>query len=170
MRWSGVAQGEEFFCLAMTQNVDELLETFDLLGDNWEERFRYIISLGKRLPPMPPEEMTEENRVQGCQSKAWLIAREERTQSGQPPRLEFLADADAFIVRGLIAILLLVYSHHTAKEILTFDINGLFSRLGLDRQLTPAPHSNGLHSMVKKIQAFARKIQETPLDTSLAGH
>jgi len=153
----------------MTQTLDELLETFDLLGDDWEERFRYIISLGKQLPPMPPEAMIEENRVQGCQSQAWLIAREEPADAGSSPKLEFLADADAFIVRGLIAILLLVYSHHTPQEILAFDINGLFSKLGLDRQLTPA-RSNGLHSMVKKIQAFARKIQKTPLDTSGVGH
>jgi cysteine desulfuration protein SufE len=151
----------------MTTTIDDLLETFDLLGDDWEERFRYIISLGKQLPGMPKDAMTEANRVQGCQSQAWLIAREEPGHT-----IEFLADADAFIVRGLIAILLLVYSHHTAKEILAFDITGLFSKLGLDRQLTPA-RSNGLHSMVKKIQAFARKFQEKqekPLDTSLAGH
>jgi cysteine desulfuration protein SufE len=140
----------------MTATIDELLETFDLLGDDWEERFGYIISLGKELPDMPEEAKTEENRVQGCQSKAWLIA---HTLPGPEPRLEFLADADAFIVRGLIAILLLAYSHRTAREILAFDIEGLFSKLGLDRQLTPA-RSNGLHSMVKKMQAIARKAEE----------
>ena len=141
----------------MTETIDELLETFDLLGDDWEERFGYIISLGKELPPMPDEAKTEDNRVQGCQSQAWLIA---RTLPGPEPTLEFLADADAFIVRGLIAILLLAYSHHTPKQILAFDIEGLFTKLGLDRQLTPA-RSNGLHSMVKKIRAIAQ--------TTLAG-
>lgn len=136
----------------MAATIDELLETFDLLGDDWEERFRYIISLGKELPDMPDQAKTEENRVQGCQSKAWLIA---RTLPGPEPTLEFLADADAFIVRGLIAILLLAYSRRTPREILAFDIDGLFTKLGLDRQLTPA-RSNGLHSMVKKMQAIAR--------------
>ena len=143
----------------MTATIDELLETFDLLGDDWEERFRYIISLGKELPAMPDEAKTEENRVQGCQSQAWLIA---RTVPGAPPTLEFLADADAFIVRGLIAILLLAFSHRTPREILAFDIAALFHKLGLDRQLTPA-RSNGLHSMVKKIQAIARKTKEGTL-------
>jgi cysteine desulfuration protein SufE len=134
----------------MTATIDELLETFELLGDDWEERFRYIISLGKELPDMPGEAKTEENRVQGCQSQAWLIARALPDHT-----LEFLADADAFIVRGLIAILLLAFSHRTPEEVLAVDINGLFSSLGLDRQLTPA-RSNGLHSMVKKIQSIAR--------------
>ena len=135
----------------MTATIDDLIETFDLLGDDWEERFRYLISLGKELPPMPEEAKTEENRVQGCQSQAWLIGRETPDQ-----KLEFLADADAFIVRGLIAILLLAFSGRTPREILAYDIEGLFAKLGLDRHLTPA-RSNGLHSMVKKIQSMARK-------------
>ena len=137
----------------MTATIDELIDTFDLLGDDWEERFRYIISLGKELPALPNEAKTEENRVQGCQSQAWLIA---RTLPGPRPTLEFLADADAFIVRGLIGILLLAFSHHTPQEILAFDIEALFTKLGLDRQLTPA-RSNGLHSMVKKMRAIAKK-------------
>src|ERR1017187_4987161 len=101
---------------AMTAIIDDLIETFDLLGDDWEERFGYIISLGKELPSMPAEAKTEENRVQGCQSHAWLISRE-----APDGKLEFFADADAFIVRGLIAILLQAYSHHTPEEILAFD-------------------------------------------------
>ena len=135
----------------MTTSIDDLIETFDLLGDDWEERFRYIISLGKELPPMPVEAKTEENRVQGCQSQAWLIGHETPAKT-----LEFLADADAFIVRGLIAILLLAFSGRTPREILAFNIEDLFAKLGLDRHLTPA-RSNGLHSMVKKIQSMARK-------------
>lgn len=140
----------------MTGSVDELVETFDLLGEDWEERFGYVIGLGRKLPGMPEEAKTEENRVQGCQSKAWLIARQ---QPGTTPKLEFLADADAFIVRGLIAILLLAYSGKTAEEILEFDIDDLFSKLGLDRHLTPA-RSNGLHSMVNRIQRMAKTVKE----------
>lgn len=135
--------------------LDEILETFDLLGDDPEERFRYIIELGRKLPNMPEREKTEANRVQGCQSKAYLIPKE---VPGSPPKLDFDADADAFIVRGLIAILLTAYANHTAREILDFDIEDLFRKLGLDRQLTPA-RSNGLHSMVKKIQGFARRLE-----------
>src|SRR6187200_2297616 len=103
----------------MTATVDDLVETFDLLGDDWEERFSYVIGLGKQLPGLPEEAKTEENRVQGCQSKAWLIARQEPDAKS----IEFLADADAFIVRGLIAILLLAYSGKTPREILAFDID-----------------------------------------------
>ena len=140
----------------MTATVDELVETFDLLGEDWEERFRYVIGLGRQLPAMPEDAKTEDNRVQGCQSKAWLIARQ---KGNGTPTLEFLADADAFIVRGLIAILLLAYSNKTPREIVDFDIDELFAKLGLDRHLTPA-RSNGLHSMVNKIRGFARTVQE----------
>src|SRR5438093_245349 len=100
--------------------VDELIENFDLLGDDWEERYGLLLDLGRKLPPMPDEAKVEENRVQGCQSKAWLIARE---KPDTPPTLEFLADADAAFVRGEIAILLMVYSHRTAQEILHYNID-----------------------------------------------
>jgi cysteine desulfuration protein SufE len=131
--------------------LDDVIETFEALGDDWEERFRYIISLGKNLHGLPEADKTEANRVHGCQSQAWLVA---KVLPGQPPRLELAADADAFIVRGLVAILLLAFSGKTAPEILKFDVDELFTRLDLIRQLTPA-RSNGLFAMVKKIKTLA---------------
>ena len=136
--------------------VDDLLETFDLLGDEWEERFQYVIDLGKNLPDLPAADKVERNKVQGCQSQVWMTA---HATADQPPRLEIAADADAFIVKGLVAILLLVYSGKTADEILSLDIEGLFQKLGLDRNLTPT-RSNGLHAMVRRIQAYARQMKE----------
>lgn len=137
--------------------VDDLLETFDLLGDEWEERFQYVIDLGKDLPEMPAADKVEKNKVQGCQSQVWMTA---RASAEQPPRLEISADADAFIVKGLVAILLVLYSGKTADEILNLDIESLFQKLGLDRNLTPT-RSNGLHAMVRRIQAYARQLKET---------
>ena len=131
--------------------LDDVIETFDLLGDDWEERFRYIISLGKNLSGLPEADKTEANRVHGCQSQAWLVA---KGIPGQPPRIDLAADADAFIVRGLVAILLLAFSGKPTQEILKFDIDELFTKLDLIRQLTPA-RSNGLFAMVKKIKALA---------------
>lgn len=139
----------------MTTAIDDVLETFDLLGDDWEERFRYLIGLGKNLAGLPENARTEANRVQGCQSQVWLTA---RVLPGAPPAIELAADADAFIVRGLVAILLLVYSGKTAQEILDYDIDRLFQQLELVRQLTPA-RSNGLFAMVKRIKALAAALR-----------
>src|SRR5262245_31673602 len=97
-----------------TATIDDVLETFDALGDDWEERFRYLISLGKDLPAMPEADKTEVNRVQGCQSQVWMTA---NVQPGTPPTVELTADADAFIVRGLVAILLMIYNGKTAQGI-----------------------------------------------------
>ena len=130
--------------------VDELIENFEFLGD-WEERFAYLIELGKKLPPLDESEMVEENRVHGCQATVWLRM---LPRNGEPPAFEIRADADAFIVKGLIAVLLLVYSGRTAEQILDTDSTATFSQLGLDKHLSPT-RRNGLHSMVSRIQALA---------------
>lgn len=135
----------------MTTTLDDLLETFELLGDDWEERYRTIIALGRELPEMPAAEKVEANRVQGCQSTVWLTAHDSPTRSGA---LEFHADSDAHIVKGLVALLLLACSGKTPREILAFDGPALFARLGLDKHLSPT-RSNGLVAMLKKIRAFA---------------
>jgi len=135
---------------ALSDTLEELFETFDQMHD-WEERYEYLIDLGDKLPDMPAEEKVEKNRVQGCQSNVWLVA---RTREATPPVLDFEADSDAQIVKGLVAILLQMLSGRTPEEILSFDIGHVFTRLGLKQHLSPL-RSNGLHSMVKRIKMLA---------------
>jgi cysteine desulfuration protein SufE len=135
---------------AMT--IDEITENFSLL-DEWDDRYRYVIELGRSLPPFPEEARTEANKVQGCASQVWLTTRT-KPDGGRGPVMTFLADSDAHIVRGLIAILFALYSGKPAKDILTIDALALFDRLGLRENLTPQ-RSNGLRSMVERIRAEA---------------
>ena len=130
--------------------IPELIEEFEELAD-WEERCDYLIDLGFELPEFPPEAKTEQNRVHGCQSNVWLIAEAKPTS---PPTVEILADSDAMIVRGLIAVLLTIYSGRTPQEILATDVHDIFEKLGLDRHLSTA-RKNGLMGMVQRIRAFA---------------
>lgn len=126
----------------------DLEAEFDLLGD-WEERFRYVIELGRGLAPLTDEERNDENKVRGCASQVWLV--EERTADG---RLVFRGDSDAHLVRGLIAILLRLYSGRTPAEILKIDAKGAVERLGLPGALS-TQRSNGLFSMVERIRKLA---------------
>jgi cysteine desulfuration protein SufE len=133
------------------EQADELVETFNMF-DEWEDRYRFLIDLGRELPPLPEEERTDENKVHGCQSNVWLIA-DAREENGQTV-IEFLADSDAHIVRGLIAILRRVYSGRSADEILSFDIEELMHNLGLDQHLSTG-RRNGLAGMVARIKNLA---------------
>ncbi|HQH71542.1 MAG TPA: SufE family protein [bacterium] len=135
---------------------DRLIRNFEIL-DEWEERYRFIIDLGRQLTPMPEELKTEENRVHGCISRVWMVSKITTTV---PPRLDFLADSDAQIVKGLIAILLIVFANRTAQEILETDIHGIFERLGLEQQLSPN-RRNGFFAMVKRIKALAESHAES---------
>jgi cysteine desulfuration protein SufE len=132
--------------------LDDLVENFEFL-DNWEERYRLLIDLGRQLPELPPEAQVEDNRVEGCTSNVWLI---HEVEPGNPPRLVFRADSDAFIVKGLIAIILMAYSGRTPEEIQATDIAGLFEKLGLEQQLTPN-RRNGFFAMVERIREIAAK-------------
>lgn len=129
--------------------LPELLENFEFL-DDWMERYRYIIELGKRLPEMPEALRTPENKVLGCQSQVWLVVAE----SDDPERIVFEADSDAHIVRGLVAILLVMFSGKTRDEIRALDPRPTFAELGLDQHLSQG-RSNGLLSMVGRIKALA---------------
>jgi cysteine desulfuration protein SufE len=129
--------------------VEELIEGFEFL-DDWDERFRYIIDLGRRLPPMDEGLKNDDTKVDGCTSQVWMVARVE----GDPPRLAFLADSDAHIVRGLIAILLALYDGRSPRDILELDAEGTIARLGLAQHLSPN-RANGLFAMVGRIRAFA---------------
>ena len=135
-----------------TATLDELIEDFEFL-DAWEDRYRYIIELGDALEDMLPELKTEENRVLGCVSNVWLVV---NTQPGDPPTIHFVADSDSQIVRGLVAILLMLCSGRSAREILAMDVESIFDRLELGRHLSRS-RSNGLHSMIKRIRRLAEQ-------------
>lgn len=130
---------------------DEILTDFDLLGD-WEDRYRYVIELGRGLQPLSEAERSPATKVQGCVSQVWLSTRVERR--GGRPFLTFVGDSDAHIVRGLIAILLSLYSGKTAQEILSIDAGQRLGQLELKEHLTPQ-RSNGLMAMVKRIRSDA---------------
>ena len=136
----------------MPLTIDEVTENFSLL-DDWDDRYRYVIELGRNLPPFPEEARTQSNKVQGCASQVWLTTRMQ--PNGElGPVMTFLADSDAHIVRGLIAILFALYSGKPARDILSTDALGVFDRLGLRENLTPQ-RSNGLRSMVERIRSEA---------------
>ena len=133
--------------------IDELTENFSLLED-WDERYRYVIELGRGLLPLAAHEHGDANKVSGCASQVWL-ATSVAPNGANGPVLNFLGDSDAHIVRGLIAILFIVYSGKHAKEILAIDAIALFERLGLREHLTPQ-RSNGFRSMVERIKTDAQ--------------
>ncbi|HTI67707.1 MAG TPA: SufE family protein [Caulobacteraceae bacterium] len=128
--------------------LEELEAEFELLGD-WEERYRHVIDLGRALAPLTDQERSDANKVRGCASQVWLVT--ERAADG---RLTFRGDSDAHIVRGLIAILLRLYSGRTPGEITAFDAKAGFSALGLSNALS-TQRSNGLFSMVERIRRDA---------------
>jgi cysteine desulfuration protein SufE len=133
--------------------IDEIIENFALL-DEWDDRYRYVIELGRLLAPLNERDRRDANKVQGCASQVWLATTvEPNGQSG--PVLSFVGDSDAHIVRGLIAILLALYSGRHARDIVDTDAVALFERLGLREHLTPQ-RSNGFRSMVERIKSDAR--------------
>lgn len=134
-----------------SMNIEELCEEFDDLGD-WEDQCEYLIELGLELPPIEAHERDEQNRVHGCQSNVWLVA--DIHQQDDEPAITLRADSDSMFVKGLVVILLMIYSGLTAREILAIDAMSTFKRLGLDRHLT-SQRRNGLFGMVQRIRAIA---------------
>lgn len=134
----------------MDTTLQQLLDTFELLGD-WEERYRYLIELGRKLPPLPESERTEANKVRGCMSQVWLT---HRLEPGEPPRLTFAGDSDAHIVKGLIALLFQLVDGRTPRQILQLDLGDAFDRLGLSNHIT-VNRRNGFYSMVERIKSAA---------------
>ncbi len=133
--------------------LDELLENFALM-ETWEDRYKYVIDLGKALPPMPDADKTEANKVRGCMSQVWFKFLPSAEKS---PRIEFLADSDAFIVKGLAAILHLIYSGKTKEEADRINLEEVFKKLGLESHLS-MNRRNGFYSMAERIQ---KEIQTT---------
>lgn len=134
--------------------IDDILSNFELL-DDWEDRYRYVIELGRGLPPLAESARTEANKVRGCASQVWLATKVDRAAAGIAPRLRFKGDSDAHIVRGLIAILFAIYSGQRAAEILRIDAQDVFRRLGLAEHLT-RQRSNGFAAMAERIRTDAR--------------
>ena len=134
--------------------IDEIRDNFEVL-DEWDDRYRYVIELGRTLDPMPEAEHSQANKVQGCASQVWLSRRVDRGDGGEP-LLKYLGDSDAHIVRGLIAILLKLYSGRTPKQILATDALAVFDEFGFREHLTPQ-RSNGLRAMVERIRSDARE-------------
>jgi len=152
MSWFGAGSRTNIISIevafTLDTTIEEVIENFELLGD-WEERFAYLIELGKKLPALDSTDMIEEYRVHGCQASVWL-----RILPGINDTYEIHADSDAFIVKGLIAILLLIYNGKTAKQILDTNSSKVFEQLGLDKHLSPT-RRNGLHSMVNRVKSLA---------------
>jgi len=132
--------------------IEEIRDNFELL-EEWDDRYRYVIELGRTLEPMPEAEHSAGNKVQGCVSQVWLSKQLERNAGGAV--LKYLGDSDAHIVRGLIAILLTLYSGRSPQDILATDAIAVFDEFGFRDHLTPQ-RSNGLRAMVERIRSDAR--------------
>lgn len=133
--------------------IDDILADFEVI-DDWEERYRYVIELGRSLEPLDEAARTEDNKVRGCASQVWLSTRVERDGDGEP-RLFFTGDSDAHIVKGLVAVMIALFSGRRAREILTLDPEPTFTAIGLREHLTPQ-RANGVASMVERIRHEAR--------------
>jgi cysteine desulfuration protein SufE len=144
---------ERCWTLAAMADLEEIIDNFSIL-DDWDDRYRYLIELGRELPALAEAAHNDANKVQGCASQVWLDTKV-RPNGGGGPVLTFAGDSDAHIVRGLIAILFAIYSGKRAKEILATDALALFERMGLREHLTPQ-RSNGFRSMVERMRSDAR--------------
>jgi cysteine desulfuration protein SufE len=133
-------------------DIAEIIDNFEVL-DDWDDRYRYLIELGRELPPLAPAAHNDANKVQGCASQVWLET-DVRRNGPDGPVLIFVGDSDAHLVRGLIAVLFAMFSGKAAKDILKIDAITLFERMGLREHLTPQ-RSNGFRSMVERIRRDA---------------
>lgn len=137
--------------------IEDIINNFDLL-EEWEDRYRYLIELGRTLEPLSPEAHSEANKVRGCASQVWLETTRGRDVAGAPT-LSFRGDSDAHIVRGLVALVLALYSGRPAREIVETDAAPLFEQIGLAQHLTPQ-RANGLRAMVERIKMEARAARD----------
>jgi len=136
------------------EQAEQLVEAFELF-DDWDDKYSFLIDLGRKLPPMDEAAKTEENRIQGCQSKVWIVM-EPHSEDGEAV-LDFRADSDSAIVKGLIAILRKVYAGQPPEAVISYDIEGLLERLGLSRHLS-LNRRNGLLGMVQRIKRDATQL------------
>jgi cysteine desulfuration protein SufE len=137
-------------------SIDQIIDDFAFL-DDWEDRYRYVIELGKALPDLPEEKRTAQNKVNGCASQVWLVS---HRGEGADPVMSFEGDSDAHIVRGLVAIVLAACSGKHASEIAKADLIGIFDKIGLVENLS-SQRANGLRSMIKRIRDEAASVAAT---------
>lgn len=137
-------------------SFDEIRENFSLL-EEWEDRYRYLIELGRELEPLPAALKTDATKVRGCASQVWMVSRQARDPQTGETHVNIIGESDAHIVQGLIAVLLAIHSGQTPKQILETNSDELFRELGLKEYLTPQ-RSNGLASMIAKIKADAGRL------------
>ena len=135
----------------MAQTIDDIFADFDFL-DDWEDRYRYVIDLGRDLKPYPEEARDAAHKVRGCVSQVWLKS---TLNADTDPVIEFVGDSDAHIVRGLVAIMMVLYSGKRASEIMAINPEAILRKLGLDEHLTPQ-RSNGLRAMIGRIRGEAQ--------------
>jgi cysteine desulfuration protein SufE len=140
--------------MSQSPSFAEIEENLSFL-DDWEDRYRYIIELGQALPPLAPAEHNAANKVTGCVSQVWLVS--DRQPSPEGLVLNYRGDSDAMIVRGLVAILIALYSGHSAREISSIDAIAIFDRIGLREHLS-TQRANGLAAMVNRIRGEARQL------------
>ncbi len=134
-------------------DLDRLYKNFDLLKD-WQDRYRFIIDLGKKLEQLPQADKIEKNRVYGCTSTVYMIVKK---SDKRPGAIQFVANSDALIVNGLIAIMQMIYADKTPEEIQTIDVKAIFAKLGLETHLTPN-RRNGFFSMVERLKAESAEV------------
>lgn len=130
------------------RTIDDVIELFELFGEDWEARYQYLIDLGKTLPAFPAEQKTESNEVRGCTSKVWMLA---HVRDGV---FTFQADSDAHIVKGLIGLLVILFNNRPVGELATVDVDTVFRALGLEQNLSPN-RRNGFFSMVGRLKSYA---------------
>ena len=140
------------------ENADELAEDFEFL-ESWDDRLEYLFDIARNLPPMDPDAKIEANLVHGCQSNVWLVPH--LREEGACAVIDFEADSDALITKGLIALLYRVYSGQTPESILKFDVEGFLERLELGQHLSMT-RRNGLHGMVQRIKTLATQANQQP--------
>ena len=136
----------------MTTDLASIIDDFALL-DDWEDKYRYVIELGRALPPLDDSEKTAANKVSGCVSQVWLVSETDAAEG----TITYRGESDAHIVRGLVAIMIAALSGRPAREIAAFDAEALMSRLGLDSHLTPQ-RANGLRSMIARMKTDAETL------------
>jgi cysteine desulfuration protein SufE len=134
----------------MSTNIDTIKSDFEFL-DDWEDRYRYIIELGREMPPLNDTDKNAANKVDGCASQVWLISEK---QNSQPVTLSFHGDSDAHIVRGLVAIITSAFTGKTPQDIIALDADALLKSLGLDAHLSQQ-RSNGVRAMIRRIKSEA---------------
>lgn len=137
----------------LPEDIEDLISDFEFL-DSWEDRYMHVIDMGKSLPPLEPALKTEATKVKGCVSQVWLVSEQEGKND---PVLRFQGDSDAHIVKGLVAIVMLIFSGRNASKILSLDAKSILDKLGLSEHLSPQ-RSNGLNAMVARIKAEAEAL------------